>query len=88
MYKRQELDLFYGSVSEIINGLGNNKLDFGFIIENSNDILKDEYCSLSLQIKQRYTAEADKKKNAFDLDRLINRRRRPGPDEMCDHCFV
>ena len=25
---------------------------FGFIIENSNDILKDEYCSLSLQIKQ------------------------------------
>ena len=32
----------------------------------------------------RYTAEADKKKNAFDLDRLINRRRRPGPDEMCE----
>ena len=32
--------------------LENNKLDFGFIIENSNDILKDEYCSLSLQIKQ------------------------------------
>ena len=37
---------------EIINGLGNNKLDFGFIIESHNDILKDEYCSLSLQIKQ------------------------------------
>ena len=51
-YPNYELDLFYGSVSEIINGLGNNKLDFGFIIENSNDILKDEYCSLSLQIKQ------------------------------------
>lgn len=32
----------------------------------------------------RYTAEADKKKNAFDLDRLINRRRRPGPDELCE----
>ena len=32
----------------------------------------------------RYTAEADKKKNAFDLDRLINRKRRPGPDEMCE----
>ena len=47
-----ELNLFYGSVSEIINGLENNKLDFGFIIENSNDILKDEYCSLSFQIKQ------------------------------------
>lgn len=45
-YPNYELDLFYGSVSEIINGLGNNKLDFGFIIENSNDILKDEYCSL------------------------------------------
>ena len=44
--------MFYGSVSEIINGLENNKLDFGFIIENSNDILKDEYCSLSFQIKQ------------------------------------
>ncbi len=36
-YPNYELNLFYGSVSEIINGLGNNKLDFGFIIENSND---------------------------------------------------
>lgn len=51
-YPNYELSLFYGSVSEIINGLGNNKLDFGFIIEDSNDNLKDEYCSLSLQIKQ------------------------------------
>ena len=51
-YPNYELNLFYGSVSEIINGLENNKLDFGFIIENSNDILKDEYCSLSFQIKQ------------------------------------
>lgn len=51
-YPNYELNLFYGSVSEIINGLGNNKLDFGFIIESSNNILKDEYCSLSLQIKQ------------------------------------
>ena len=50
-YPNYELNLFYGSVSEIINGLGNNKLDLGFIIESSNDILKDEYCSLS-QIKQ------------------------------------
>ena len=32
----------------------------------------------------RYTAEADKTKNAFDLDRLINRRRRPGPNEVCE----
>lgn len=31
----------------------------------------------------RYTAEADKTKNAFDLDRLINRRRRPGLNEAC-----
>ena len=31
----------------------------------------------------RYTAEADKQKNAFDLDRLINRRRRPGLNEVC-----
>ena len=23
-------------------------------------------------------------KNAFDLDRLINRKRRPGPDELCE----
>ena len=51
-YPDYELNLFYGSASEIINGLGNNKLDFGFIIESHNDILKDEYCSLSLQIKQ------------------------------------
>ena len=28
--------------------------------------------------------QADKKKNAFDLDRLINRKRRPGPDELCE----
>ena len=42
-YPNYELNMFYGSVSEIINGLENNKLDFGFIIENSNDILKDEY---------------------------------------------
>ena len=32
----------------------------------------------------KYTAEADKKKNAFDLDKLINRRRRPGLNEACD----
>ena len=31
----------------------------------------------------KFTAEADKK-NAFDLDRLINRNRRPGPDEVCE----
>ena len=28
--------------------------------------------------------EADKKKNAFDLDKLINRRRRPGLNEACE----
>ena len=32
----------------------------------------------------RYTAEADKKINAFDLDKLINRRRRPGLSESCE----
>ena len=32
----------------------------------------------------RFTAEADKQKNAFDLDRLINRRRRPGLAEECE----
>ena len=32
----------------------------------------------------KYTAEADKKKNAVDLDKLINRRRRPGLNEMCE----
>jgi type IV secretion system protein VirD4 len=32
----------------------------------------------------KYTAEADKKKNAFSLDRLINRRRRPGLNEACE----
>ena len=31
----------------------------------------------------KFTAEADKK-NAFNLDRLINRRRRPGPNEVCE----
>ena len=44
-YPDYELNLFYGSVSEIINGLVNNKLDIVFIIEDANDILKDEYCS-------------------------------------------
>ena len=29
-------------------------------------------------------AEADKQKNAFDLDKLINRRRRPGLNEACE----
>ena len=32
----------------------------------------------------KYTAEADKKKNAFYLDKLINRRRRPGLNEACE----
>ena len=32
----------------------------------------------------KYTAEADKQKNAFSLDKLINRRRRPGLDEECE----
>ena len=32
----------------------------------------------------RFTAEADKVKNAFDLDRLINRNRRPGLSEECE----
>ena len=32
----------------------------------------------------KYTAEADKRKNAFSLDKLINRRRRPGLAEECE----
>ena len=32
----------------------------------------------------KHTAEADKIKNAFDLDKLINRRRRPGLSEVCE----
>ena len=32
----------------------------------------------------RFTAEADKVKNAFDLDSLIDRRRRPGLNEECE----
>lgn len=32
----------------------------------------------------KYTAEADKVKNAFSLDQLINRRRRPGLNEACE----
>jgi len=32
----------------------------------------------------RFTVEADKVKNAFDLDRLIDRRRRPGMNEECE----
>ena len=32
----------------------------------------------------KYTAEADKQKNAFFLDELINRRRRPGLAEECE----
>ena len=32
----------------------------------------------------RFTAEADKVKNAFDLDRLIDRHRRPGMNEECE----
>ena len=32
----------------------------------------------------KYTAEADKRKNAFSLDMLINRRRRPGLAEECE----
>ena len=32
----------------------------------------------------KFTAEADKKRNAFDLDKLIRRRRRPGLDEVCE----
>ena len=31
----------------------------------------------------KYTAEADKR-NAFELDRLITRRRTPGPEELCE----
>ena len=31
-----------------------------------------------------FTAEADKVKNAFDLDRLIDRHRRPGMNEECE----
>ena len=45
------------------------------------------FFSLKYDLKRhpnyRYTAEADKQKNAFDLDRLINRRRRPGLNEAC-----
>ena len=32
----------------------------------------------------KYTAEADKQKNAFSLDKLTNRRRRPGLAEECE----
>ena len=40
------------ALARLSDSYTNCKLDFGFIIENSNDILKDEYCSLSFQIKQ------------------------------------
>ena len=47
----------------------------------------DRFDSPKYDLKQRpnykFTAEADKK-NAFNLDRLINRRRRPGPNEACE----
>ena len=46
------------------------------------------FFSPKYDLKQRpnykYTAEADKKTNAFDLDKLINRRRRPGLNEACE----
>ena len=32
----------------------------------------------------QYTAEADKKRNAFDLEKLINRHRRPALSEVCE----
>ena len=32
----------------------------------------------------KYTAQADRVKNVFDLDKLINRRRRPGLNEVCE----
>ena len=45
------------------------------------------FYSRKYELKQhpnyKFTAEADKK-NAFNLDRLINRRRRPGPNEACE----
>ena len=37
-----------------------------------------------LSLYYRFTAEADKVKNVFDLDGLINRRRRPGLNEACE----
>ena len=47
-----------------------------------------QFFSKKYDLKQhpnyRYTAEADKTKNAFDLDKLINRRRRPGLNEVCE----
>ena len=46
------------------------------------------FYSLKYDLKQhpnyKFTEEADKKRNAFDLDRLIRRRRRPGLDEACE----
>ena len=46
------------------------------------------FYSKKYDLKQRpnykYTAEADKQKNAFSLDKLINRRRRPGLAEECE----
>ena len=46
------------------------------------------FCSKKYDLKQhpnyKYTAEADKQKNAFSLDKLINRRRRPGLAEECE----
>lgn len=46
------------------------------------------FCSKKYDLKQhpnyKYTAEAGKQKNAFSLDKLINRRRRPGLAEKCE----
>ena len=39
---------------------------------------------LKQHLNYKYTSEADKQKNAFDLDKLINRRRRPGLNEACE----
>ena len=49
---------------------------------------KNPFYSKKYDLKQhpnyKYTAEADKQKNAFSLDKLINRRRRPGLAEECE----
>ena len=85
--------------SQVSHGLNYQKLGKELMTQDEIAVMDGGKCILQLRgvrpfyskkydLKQhpnyRFTAEADKVKNAFDLDRLIDRRRRPGMSEECE----
>lgn len=66
-----EIMLFYGSAEKIKEGLKNQELDFGFIVDTCHDFLNESFHSLSVSIKQDSVISNSVGLSVLPLDRSV-----------------